>query len=70
MEREWTPAKEEQIEARLHRNGQKNAVTAYYLVAKDTIDEVLDETVRSKRGEFGRVIDTDVIQEVWMSLED
>lgn len=67
VERQWTPADEEQIEARLHRNGQKNAVTAHYLVAQGTVDERLDEIVRSKRAEFANLIDTDIIREVYLS---
>jgi SWI/SNF-related matrix-associated actin-dependent regulator 1 of chromatin subfamily A len=70
VEREWTPADEEQIEARLHRNGQKNAVTAHYLIAKGTVDERLDEIVRGKRAEFANLIESDVIRELWLSLEE
>jgi SWI/SNF-related matrix-associated actin-dependent regulator 1 of chromatin subfamily A len=66
VERLWTPADEEQIEARLHRNGQKNAVTAHYLIAKGTVDERLDEIVRSKRAEFANLIESDIIREVFM----
>jgi SWI/SNF-related matrix-associated actin-dependent regulator 1 of chromatin subfamily A len=66
VERLWTPADEEQIEKRLDRNGQKNAVTAHYFIAKGTVDEYMDEVVESKRKEFGGLIDTDeVIREVW-----
>jgi len=67
VERQWTPADEEQLEARLHRNGQKNAVTSHYLVARGTVDERLDEIVRSKRNEFSNLIATDIIREVYMS---
>lgn len=61
VEREWTPAREEQAEARLHRIGQKNPVTAYYLVATGTMDEKLAETVDSKRRMFASVIHQDEI---------
>jgi SWI/SNF-related matrix-associated actin-dependent regulator 1 of chromatin subfamily A len=70
VERQWTPADEEQIEARLHRIGQKNPVTAHYLVAKDTVDERLDEIVRTKRSEFANLIESDIIREVYMELVD
>lgn len=68
VERLWTPADEEQIEARLQRDGQKNPVTAAYLVAKGTIDERLDEIVRGKRAEFANLIESDIVKEVWLSL--
>ena len=66
VERLWTPADEEQIEARLHRNGQKNAVTVHYLIAKGTVDERLDAIVRDKRREFENLIESDIIREVYM----
>jgi SWI/SNF-related matrix-associated actin-dependent regulator 1 of chromatin subfamily A len=66
VERLWTPADEEQIEARLHRKGQKNAVHAHYFVARGTVDEIMDDVVERKRKEFGNLIDTDdVVREVW-----
>ena len=48
-EREYSPAKEEQAESRLHRIGQQNAVQSYYLLAKDTIDEDVHELIEEKR---------------------
>lgn len=70
VEREWTPAREEQAEARLHRNGQKNAVTAHYLVAKGTVDEKLDAIVRQKRDVFGQVIrQEEVLETILKELE-
>jgi SNF2 family DNA or RNA helicase len=68
VERQWTPAKEEQMEARLHRMGQKNSVTAWYIVAKGTVDEKLNKVVRLKRETIGKVIDQDEIIEA--VLED
>jgi len=69
VEREWTPSREEQAEARLHRHGQKNPVTAHYLVAKGTVDEKLDGIIRSKRQIIGQVIKQDeIIQQVVMEL--
>ena len=67
-ERLWTPADEEQIEARLHRLGQRNAVTAHYLIARGTVDERLDEIVRSKRAEFANLIASDIIREIFMEV--
>lgn len=62
-EREWTPAREEQAESRLHRNGQKNPVNAWYIVATGTIDEKFDKLIREKRKMFQQVITSDVIAE-------
>ena len=63
IERDFTPAREEQAESRLHRNGQKNAVTAWYIVAKGTVDEKMDKLVRTKRKMIGQVITQDEILE-------
>ena len=68
VERLWTGADEEQIEARVHRNGQKNAVTAYYPIAKGTVDERLDQIVRGKNTEFANLNETDVIRVLFMEL--
>jgi superfamily II DNA or RNA helicase len=68
VEREWTPAKEEQAESRLHRNGQKNPVNAWYLVASGTIDEKFDNMVKRKRKMFKKVIKTDEILELISEL--
>lgn len=63
VEREWTPAKEEQAESRLHRMGQKQNVSAYYIIAKKTIDEKLDKVIKDKREIFGSIISQDIIVE-------
>lgn len=60
-EREWTPAAEEQAEARCHRFGQKNAVEAIYLVASDTVDREMDSLVESKRSLFKDLIGQDLV---------
>lgn len=66
VEREWTPAKEEQAEGRLHRMGQKNPVTAWYIVAKNTVDEKLNSIIQTKRALVGQVISMDYILEQLM----
>lgn len=40
LDRAWNPALNAQAEDRLHRHGQKNAVTITHLVAKDTVDQL------------------------------
>ena len=61
VERQWTPAKEEQAEARLHRLGQKNPVSSYYIVATNTMDEKMNDLVQTKREMFGQLIHQDEI---------
>lgn len=71
VEREWTPAKEEQMESRLHRMGQKNAVTAWYLVAENTIDEHMAALIERKRKILGDIIGIDEPQSiVWDILKE
>jgi SNF2 family DNA or RNA helicase len=49
FEQGWTPAIHDQAEDRTHRIGQKNAVTAYYMLGKDTIDEDIYKLIEKKR---------------------
>jgi SWI/SNF-related matrix-associated actin-dependent regulator 1 of chromatin subfamily A len=64
-EREWNGGKEEQGEGRLHRNGQKNQVAAYYLVAIGTMDEVMAHLIEEKREIFKTLIGSaDITKEV------
>jgi SWI/SNF-related matrix-associated actin-dependent regulator 1 of chromatin subfamily A len=62
-EREMVPMIEEQAEGRLHRMGQKNAVTAWYPMAVGTMDQYLDIIIRRKREEFKKVLPTDNVEE-------
>jgi SWI/SNF-related matrix-associated actin-dependent regulator of chromatin subfamily A-like protein 1 len=64
LELEWTPALHDQAEDRLHRIGQRDAVTAWYLLAAETIDETMARLIQRKRGLIaavtdGRVLDGD-----------
>jgi SWI/SNF-related matrix-associated actin-dependent regulator of chromatin subfamily A-like protein 1 len=45
----WTPAAHDQAEDRVHRIGQEDAVTAWYLIAADTIDERIAAAIEHKR---------------------
>jgi len=52
VERAWVPGKEDQAEDRCHRIGVAEgteSVNCWYLMADDTIDQYMDETVAAKR---------------------
>jgi SWI/SNF-related matrix-associated actin-dependent regulator 1 of chromatin subfamily A len=76
LELEWTPALHDQAEDRCHRIGQHDAVTAWYLLAADTIDETMAELVERKRGIVAAVTDgkaiggENVVQGVVRALRD
>ncbi len=57
LELEWTPALHDQAEDRCHRIGQRDAVTAWYLLAADTIDETMARLIAHKRGIVAAVTD-------------
>jgi SWI/SNF-related matrix-associated actin-dependent regulator of chromatin subfamily A-like protein 1 len=57
LELEWTPAMHDQAEDRCHRIGQRDAVTAWYLLAADTIDETMARLIQSKRSHVAAVTD-------------
>jgi SNF2 family DNA or RNA helicase len=57
LELEWTPAMHDQAEDRCHRIGQRDAVTAWYLLAADSIDETMASLIQRKRGIVAAVTD-------------
>jgi SWI/SNF-related matrix-associated actin-dependent regulator of chromatin subfamily A-like protein 1 len=63
VELDWTPARHDQAEDRLHRIGQESAVTAWYLLAPDTIDETMVELLQRKRSLINAVTDGQVRDE-------
>jgi SWI/SNF-related matrix-associated actin-dependent regulator 1 of chromatin subfamily A len=60
LELDWTPARHDQAEDRLHRIGQESAVTAWYLLAPNTIDETMAELLQRKRSLIDAVTDGEV----------
>ena len=62
LELEWTPAIHDQAEDRCHRIGQHDAVTAWYLLAADTIDETMSRLIQSKRQTVAAVTDGRMIE--------
>ena len=63
LELDWTPARHDQAEDRLHRIGQDSAVTAFYLLAPDTIDETMSQVLERKRALIDAVTDGQVRDE-------
>ena len=57
LELDWTPTRHDQAEDRCHRIGQHDAVTAYYLLASETIDEQMASVLQRKRGVIDAVTD-------------
>jgi SWI/SNF-related matrix-associated actin-dependent regulator 1 of chromatin subfamily A len=76
LELEWTPAMHDQAEDRCHRIGQRDAVTAWYLLAAGTIDETMAELIQRKRAIVsavteGRRLDGDgLVNEVIRELRE
>jgi SWI/SNF-related matrix-associated actin-dependent regulator 1 of chromatin subfamily A len=76
LELEWTPAIHDQAEDRCHRIGQRDAVTAWYLLAADTIDETMSRLIEAKRATVsavtdGRMIESDgLVEAVVRELRD
>ncbi|MDQ3587172.1 MAG: DEAD/DEAH box helicase [Actinomycetota bacterium] len=60
LELDWTPARHDQAEDRLHRIGQESAVTAWYLLAPNSIDETMGEVLERKRAVINAVTDGQV----------
>ena len=56
VERWWVPALETQAEDRMHRTGQKNAVTIWYPTVPGTIDEHMAALAEKKRAVLEAVL--------------
>ncbi len=54
LEQSWGPSTHRQAEDRLHRIGQRNSVTCYYMLAQNTIDEDIRELIEAKRAVVDR----------------
>lgn len=53
----WTPALMDQAEDRVHRIGQKNAVVVWYLLAQNTIEVTIAQTLENKRDVISKTLD-------------
>lgn len=72
----WTPAEHEQAEDRCHRIGQSDSVTAWYLLAENTIDTRIYALLEKKRAVvdaategLAEVAGRDVLSELAEALE-
>lgn len=57
MDKCWTPALNVQAQDRLHRIGQKNAVTVYELLARNTVEEQIEALLATKQQVFDQIIE-------------
>jgi SNF2 family DNA or RNA helicase len=55
-DRWWNPAKENQATDRVHRIGQRRFVQVFKLITRNTIEERIDELIRSKVDLMERVV--------------
>ncbi|KAF8401213.1 hypothetical protein HHK36_012142 [Tetracentron sinense] len=53
----WTPGDIIQAEDRVHRIGQVSSVNIYYLLANDTVDDIIWDVVQSKLENLGQMLD-------------
>ncbi len=60
VEQDWVPGKMLQCEDRAHRIGQRDAVTAYYLVVKDSLDGKVMGTLIDKMKVIEQALDKGV----------
>lgn len=63
VERFWTSADEEQAEDRIRRIGQRSPTTVWFLHALDTVDDRVDEIVKTKRKVVREAIGSPDIEE-------
>lgn len=69
LELPWNPGKLDQAVDRVHRMTQKNAVTVYYLLAFNTIEERIARLIDSKRTMIASVMDGKDMPEVSLITE-
>jgi len=64
----WTPGDHDQAEDRVHRIGQKDSVTAWYLIASGTVEEQIAELLDKKREILTLLLDGEEVEEQTMLM--
>lgn len=62
LDKAWTPAENLQAQDRLHRYGQSLPVTVIELLARDTIEEKIEDLLESKNQDFRTIFDQDEVE--------
>jgi SWI/SNF-related matrix-associated actin-dependent regulator 1 of chromatin subfamily A len=63
VEFSWAPGENAQAEDRCHRITQKNCVTIHYLIAENTLDEVVVAVIERKKNNIADLMDGEQTQE-------
>jgi superfamily II DNA or RNA helicase len=66
-ELDWSPGVHDQCAGRVHRDGQHDPVTAYYLIAETGSDPVIADVLGLKRSQSDPVLDPDRLVELQTS---
>jgi len=69
IELPWTPGELDQAADRIHRRGQDNAVTIYYLIGENTIEEKMAKILDKKRKILEQVLDGKQVEETALITE-
>ncbi len=69
IELPWTPGELEQAIDRVHRIGQENSVTAYFLLAVNTIEYAIAQMLDGKRKVLDAILDGQATEETSLLTE-
>ena len=64
IEHHWNPREQHQAEGRLHRIGQKNPVTIYNLICKESIDAAVEDVIARKQMISDAILKEALVQEL------